>query len=95
MTKERSRLFFWIDGAPEDRQGGPWWYQDFMSDEERDRFLDDTERFLHRYVCCGNTDMPHAHPTRVVLPPPSCEDCKRTCENEGPRGVCVYCGWSK
>lgn len=24
------RVYFWFDGAPADRPGGPWWYEDVI-----------------------------------------------------------------
>ena len=29
------RLYYWLEGTPEDRIGGPWWYLDFESEHER------------------------------------------------------------
>jgi len=35
-----SRIYYWIEGAPEDRPGGPWWYQDFVMPEARKSFVE-------------------------------------------------------
>ena len=44
------RLYYWFDGAPVDRPGGPWWYRDFSKAEERDWFLLNTRPFLRRWA---------------------------------------------
>lgn len=25
----KTRIYYWIKGAPENRPGGPWWYEEF------------------------------------------------------------------
>lgn len=47
-------LYYWIQGAPEDRMGGPWWHREFDDAFERDLFLLDLKPFLHAY--CEATD---------------------------------------
>ena len=45
------RLYFWIDGAPADRIGGPWWYIDFHdSDAEAEQFLSSMRPMLKAYA---------------------------------------------
>lgn len=44
------RLYWWARGAPQDRLGGPWWYQDFTTDRERQAFLDDLRPFLYKWA---------------------------------------------
>lgn len=92
MSIKYCRLYFWIAGAPEDRPGGPWWYRDFMSEEDRERFLDDVRPFLYQYVYSRNEEVPY-HVDKGMLriqPPPSCSDCN----DDAPHGRCTVCGYS-
>jgi len=99
MSIRMCRLFFWIAGAPENRPGGPWWYRDFFSDEDRTRFIDDVRRFLHEFVCCDDQLIPYGVDKRggmiIIEPPPKCEMCKtkRVDMHKQPEG-CPCCGWS-
>lgn len=43
-------LWYWIEGAPKDRPGGPWWHRQFDSKAEADTFLSDISSFLHAYA---------------------------------------------
>jgi hypothetical protein len=101
MSVRICRLFFWIAGAPEDRPGGPWWYRDFMSDEQRDAFLEDVRPFLCRFVLADVKDNPYktdevAKGILYIQPPPMCNFC----EIDGPVNAtkhpkgCPHCGWS-
>ena len=96
MSIRICRLFFWFDGAPEDRPGGPWWYRDFLSEEDRDKFIVDTRRFLHIFVICDVKDTPYrvdeaSKGMLYIQPPPRCESA---CDCVGPRRTCTRCGWS-
>lgn len=44
------RFWWWIEGAPEDRPGGPWWWTDFPSRKEADVHFRTFRRFLHRWA---------------------------------------------
>ena len=44
------RLWWWVDGAPEDRPGGPWWVQDFRTDWARESLLAHLRPFLRDWA---------------------------------------------
>jgi hypothetical protein len=64
------RLYFWIQGAPESRIGGPWWARDFKTKAERDMFLRDLGPMLHAFALTEGTErLDRNH----VRPPADCE----------------------
>jgi hypothetical protein len=64
------RLYYWFKGAPDDRPGGPWWYQDFMSMREATRLLTDLFPFLHqaRILVATTTELPEHDPMEIYPP---------------------------
>jgi len=34
MSRTKTRIYWWVKGAPASRPGGPWWYTDFPDDEK-------------------------------------------------------------
>lgn len=61
------RLYYWFQGTPQSRVGGPWWYRDFDSGVERDSYLHDTKPFLHAYSMVDGQDLPK-HPPMEISP---------------------------
>ena len=43
------RFYYWFKGVNGDRDGGPWWFRDFNTEEQRLEFLDALEPFLFRF----------------------------------------------
>lgn len=39
------RVYFWLDGTPEDRPAGPWWYRDLRDPRAVERLVDDISEF--------------------------------------------------
>ena len=68
-----SRIYYWIEGAPEDRPGGPWWYQDFVMPRVRDDFVKGFKPFCHKIMKLtreGLSDMPIHFPEKDKSGPP-------------------------
>ena len=74
---EVCRLYYWIKGAPENRPGGPWWYQDFRDKHyfgtascQRAEFLKTVAPFLKDYKTYDGEDIPHTwenvHPPETI-----------------------------
>jgi len=72
----QTRVYFWIDGAPEDRPGGPWWYKDFESDAwetseaQAERFIDLLlPGTKYGQISCGDyAVLPQHHPMEIRPP---------------------------
>lgn len=63
------RLYYWFDGAPADRPGGPWWHRDFSKDSERNWFLLVLRPFLYRWAeLQGEGPLPQ-HESMRIRPP--------------------------
>lgn len=60
------RLYYWYTNAPRDRQGGPWWYRDFVETEKLNEYLNDQRSFLHAY---GFTSGDEAVSLDTIRPP--------------------------
>lgn len=61
------RVYWVAQGVNWDRPGGPWWYKDFYTSDERDRFI----KGLGPFAECIKTldDTPYHHPMKIVPPP--------------------------
>jgi len=75
-------LYYWIEGAPEDRMGGPWWHREFDDATERQLFLDDLKPFLYAYcesedhyceLSCGRDTPPGS--AIIMRSPAKCPVC--------------------
>lgn len=60
------RLYYWYKNVPEDRPGGPWWYQDFEWEAHLQAFLGEYRPFLHRWAI---TDTEVDHAPMEIRPP--------------------------
>ena len=72
------RLYYWYNGAPEDRPGGPWWYKDFKTRYERSEFLTCGHIFFKKYCrfnfenTLKNRNYYNHHPLKIA-PPKECQ----------------------
>ncbi len=64
----RFRLYYWFDGAPADRPGGPWWYRDFYKEDNPNAFLVDCKSFLYKWAEMHGDDLPRHDPMRIYPP---------------------------
>jgi len=55
------RLYYWIENVPEGRPGGPWWYKDFNTKDERLRFFNDVQSILYDYEFVDEPLQEHNH----------------------------------
>ena len=51
-----TRLYWWYKGAPEDRAGGPWWYQDFQDMSHVTKILTPVKPLLHAYAITDGSE---------------------------------------
>lgn len=64
------RLYYWFQGAPADRPGGPWWYRDFENGGERNFFLLLCKPFLYRWAeAHGESGTMPNHDLMEIQPP--------------------------
>ena len=76
------RLYFWIDGAPENRPGGPWWFRDF---KEKEKYQDFCETIIPLLKCYAFAAFPEDekylekwnHLIMYISPPNECIIIKR------------------
>ena len=69
-----TRIYYWIDVAPKDRPGGPWWYQDFATEGAKDDFIKQLKPVCQKMMRIDReaTDMPRHLPIRglaQIYPP--------------------------
>lgn len=63
------RLYYWFDGTPADRPGGPWWYRDFSKGDERWEHLLCLRPFLRRWAeTHGESPLPTYDPMKIWPP---------------------------
>lgn len=74
------RLYYWFRHAPENRPGGPWWYRDFTSDDERELFIDDLIPLVKAY-CKVDSDLPVHDDLMKIQPPQSWPVMRRPFES--------------
>lgn len=55
------RLYYWLKNVPEDRPGGPWWYRDFRTKDERLTCFNDIVHMLHDYEFTDKNLPDHNH----------------------------------
>ena len=65
------RVYWWVKGAPEDRPGGPWWYNDFNTTKQRLDFIEPFRASLHKMVFYEGE--PILHDPMQIYPP--CKSC--------------------
>jgi hypothetical protein len=65
------RIYYWYRNSPEDREGGPWWYRDFETDNDRGTFLKGNKGLLYKFALEDRA----LHTVSVfgVAPPPGTE----------------------
>lgn len=39
-----TRVFYWINGVPKDRVGGPWWCREFQQDKRAMEFVQEMSK---------------------------------------------------
>lgn len=85
------RLYFWFHGADAGRAGGPWWYRDFITIDQRARFLNDITRFLHTHRLVEGDPLPVHGPMDIHPPegglvegrPATCRKCGTNIDEDG------------
>jgi len=70
------RLFYWFRGAPKDRPGGPWWAMDFLSLAAREKFFNDIEPHLFKWVRVQGDNLPVLDPMEIRPPRGELEENK-------------------
>ena len=64
------RLYYWYEGAPAERPGGPWWYRSFINEESLQAFLAIVAPFCRemRLLRRAQADMPNHDPMNIEPP---------------------------
>jgi hypothetical protein len=66
------RLYYWFNGTPNCRPGGPWWCRNFSNVEGRDDFVLSTGLMFHKWATLDSDDPP-CHDDMEIAPPQKAE----------------------
>lgn len=59
------RLYYWVEGVPENRPAGPWWYVDFPgptqnhwlpAEDQLEKYLDGLKSILKAYIITDGSE---------------------------------------